>query len=83
MVSRKEVGGFRNGDFAFKNLYLIQLLGYIEVKLALIADAYFNDGDFDMRDMLKDAYNQLNSCLEHNFGPSVYVGLPIRDIVLK
>lgn len=36
-----------------------------------------------MRDMLKDAYNQLNSCLEHNVKPSVYEGLPIRDIVLK
>lgn len=53
------------------------------MKLSLIADAYFNIGDFDMRDMLKDAYNQLNSCLEHNIKPSVYVGLPIRDIVLK
>ncbi|KAG4068657.1 hypothetical protein HA402_002348 [Bradysia odoriphaga] len=59
------------------------IYGYIEVKLSLIADAYFNLGDFDMRDMLKDAYNQLNSCLEHNLRPSVYVGLPIRDIVLK
>lgn len=59
------------------------LTGYIEVKLSLIADAYFNIGDFEMRDMLKDAFNQLNSCLEHNIKPSPYVGLPIRDIVLK
>lgn len=59
------------------------IYGYVEVKLSLIADAYFDIGDFDMRDMLKDAFNQLNSCLEHNLGPSVYVGLPIRDIVLK
>ncbi|KAJ6637557.1 Late secretory pathway protein AVL9 like [Pseudolycoriella hygida] len=59
------------------------IYGYIEVKLSLIADAYFNIGDFDMRDMLIEAFNQLNSCLEHNITPSIYVGLPIRDILLK
>lgn len=59
------------------------IYGYIEVKLSLIAEAYFDTGDFEMRDMLKDAFKQLNSCLEHNVRPSVYVGLPIRDIVLK
>lgn len=55
------------------------------MKLSLIADAYFEIGDFDKRDMLIDAYNQLNSCLEQNLQPdtTVYVGLPIRDIVLK
>lgn len=66
----------------------IPVYGYIEVKLSLIAHAYFDQGDFACTDILTNAYKQLNACLSDGFlgVPSlhhIYVGLPLRDIVLR
>lgn len=66
----------------------IPLYGYIEVKLALIAQAFFDQGDFSNTDIIRKAYDQLNVCLCDSFiGSSpwqhMHVGLPIRDIILR
>lgn len=66
----------------------IPLYGYIEVKLSLIAQAFFEQGDFSNTEIIKNAYDQLNVCLCDGFIGSnplhqIYVGLPIRDIILR
>lgn len=69
-------------------LATVPLYGYIEVKLSLIAQAFFDQGDFSNTDIIRKAYDHLNTCLMENIqSPSpvqqIYVGLPIRDTVLK
>lgn len=65
------------------------IYGYIEVKLSLIAHAFFEQGDFETTKLLTDAYNQLNACLINNrhLLPSplkqINIGLNLRDIILK
>lgn len=68
-------------------LAAVPVFGYVEVKLSLIAQSYFDQGDFARTDILVNAYRQLNACLldanalalhQHHF-----VGLPLRDIVLR
>lgn len=64
----------------------IPVFGYIEVKLALIADAYFDQGDFSCTGILTEAYDQLNSCLSYGIlspNQHIFVGLPLREIVLR
>ncbi|XP_067639816.1 late secretory pathway protein AVL9 homolog isoform X2 [Eurosta solidaginis] len=63
----------------------LPIYGYIEVKLSLIADAFFEKGDFSCTELLIKAFEQLNACLDdekqrhlRNF----YVGLSLREIVL-
>ncbi|BFG01219.1 late secretory pathway protein AVL9 homolog [Drosophila madeirensis] len=62
------------------------IYGYIEVKLALIADAFFDQGDFSCTDLLVKAYQQLNACLlddeSHRPLRHFHVGLSLREIVL-
>ncbi|XP_017851597.1 late secretory pathway protein AVL9 homolog [Drosophila busckii] len=64
----------------------LPIYGYIEVKLALIADAFFEQGDFSCTDLLVKAYQQLNACLldEETHRPlrHFHVGLSLREIVL-
>lgn len=70
-------------------LLSIPIYGYVEVKLSLIAHAYFEQGDFDCTDILVRAYEQLNACLTSmdplELAPSRlhFVGLPLRELVLK
>lgn len=66
----------------------IPLYGYIEVKLSLIAQAFFDQGDFSNIEIIKTAYEHLNVCLCENSIDSspmkqIYVGLPVRDIILR
>uniref|UniRef100_A0A336KFQ2 CSON008327 protein n=1 Tax=Culicoides sonorensis TaxID=179676 RepID=A0A336KFQ2_CULSO len=69
-------------------LLSLPIYGYIEVKLSLIADAFFNGGDFANIDILIKAYDQLNSVMM-NGDPiesplrHLHVGLNLRDLFLK
>ncbi|KAM7349122.1 late secretory pathway protein AVL9 homolog isoform 2-T2 [Cochliomyia hominivorax] len=64
----------------------LPIYGYIEVKLSLIADAFFETGDFSSTDLLVKAYQQLNACLlsDESRRPlrHFHVGLSLREIVL-
>lgn len=65
----------------------LPIYGYIEVKLSLIADAFFEEGDFSSTDLLVKAYQQLNACLldgDESRRPlrHFYVGISLREIVL-
>ncbi|XP_053692640.1 late secretory pathway protein AVL9 homolog [Sabethes cyaneus] len=70
-------------------LLSIPIYGYVEVKLSLIAHAFFEQGDFSCTDILVKAYEQLNACLQSMDSPELaptrlhFVGLPLRDLVLK
>ncbi|XP_055602629.1 late secretory pathway protein AVL9 homolog [Uranotaenia lowii] len=84
-------------------LLAIPIYGYVEVKLSLIAHAFFEQGDFSCTDILVKAYEQLNACLMASLSLPVecalepellssitmtpsrlhFVGLPLRDLVLK
>lgn len=62
------------------------LYGYIEVKLSLIAQSFFDQGDFSNTDIIRTAYDHLNACLSENncsLISQIHVGLSIRDIVLR
>lgn len=66
----------------------LPIYGYIEVKLSLIADAFFETGDFSSTDLLVKAYDQLNACLvgDESLGRPLrhfHVGLSLREIVLQ
>jgi hypothetical protein len=57
----------------------LPLYGHIQVKMALITHAYFDEGDFSKVQLLHDTYRHLNSCLaEVDFSqsatPQLYVG---------
>lgn len=41
----------------------LPLFGYIEVKLNIVVDKIFEQGNFDCNELLTDAYNELNRCL--------------------
>jgi hypothetical protein len=41
----------------------LPLYGHIQVKMGLIAEAYFCEGDFTQFMLLNDVYNNLNMCL--------------------
>lgn len=47
----------------------LPLYGHIEVKMALITHAYFEEGDFSKVSLLQDTYHHLNSCLMQNNSP--------------
>lgn len=66
-------------------LAALPLYGYIEVKLSLIANAFFDQGDFSCTDIIVKAYDQLNACLIDEPNPLCHidVGLPLREIILK
>ncbi|XP_058818712.1 late secretory pathway protein AVL9 homolog [Topomyia yanbarensis] len=70
-------------------LLSIPIYGYVEVKLSLIAHAFFEQGDFSCTDILVKAYEQLNACL-HSMECSEldparlhFIGVPLRELVLK
>lgn len=67
-------------------LISIPMYGYIEIKLSLIAHAFFDQGDFSSTDILIDAYNNLNNCLNdglQNPLTQYQIGLNLRDLILK
>jgi len=60
-------------------LSVVPLYGHIEVKMSLITQAYFEEGDFTKVSLLKDTYDNLNSCLSNlddiTSSPKFFVGL--------
>lgn len=44
-------------------LSTVPLYGHVQVKMALITHAYFEEGDFSKVSLLQDTYHHLNSCL--------------------
>uniref|UniRef100_A0A6M2DGJ9 Putative late secretory pathway protein avl9 n=1 Tax=Xenopsylla cheopis TaxID=163159 RepID=A0A6M2DGJ9_XENCH len=62
----------------------LPLYGHIEVKLALIAHAFFEQGDFSQTKILQDAYYNMNRCFGSNeILEKFSVGLSVRDLVLR
>lgn len=57
-------------------LSTLPLYGHIQVKMALITHAYFEEGDFSKVSLLEDTYHHLNSCMssESQTPPQVFVG---------
>uniref|UniRef100_A0A182KD61 UDENN domain-containing protein n=1 Tax=Anopheles christyi TaxID=43041 RepID=A0A182KD61_9DIPT len=70
-------------------LLSLPIYGYVEVKLSLIAQAFFEQGDFSATEILVKAYEQLNACLvslePQEIGSTRlhFVGVPLRDLLLK
>uniref|UniRef100_A0AAG5D313 UDENN domain-containing protein n=1 Tax=Anopheles atroparvus TaxID=41427 RepID=A0AAG5D313_ANOAO len=70
-------------------LLSLPIYGYVEVKLSLIAQAFFEQGDFSTTDILVKAYEQLNACLasldpQAIFPTQLYfIGVPLRELLLK
>lgn len=68
-------------------LSIIPLYGHIEVKMSLITQAYFEEGDFTKVSLLKDTYDNLNLCLRNmdniTTSPKFFVGLSAREFILK
>lgn len=62
----------------------IPLYGQIQVKMALITHAYFDEGDFSKVSILEDTFHHLNSVLKQNdIGQQLFVGLSARDFILQ
>ncbi|KAL7286130.1 hypothetical protein TKK_0019573 [Trichogramma kaykai] len=61
------------------------LYGHIQVKMALITHAYFDEGDFSKVSLLEETYHHLNSCMngESQMPPQVFIGLSARDFILQ
>lgn len=57
-------------------LSTLPLYGHIQVKMALITHAYFDEGDFSKVSLLEDTYRHLNSCMsgDSQIPPQVFVG---------
>ncbi|KAL6258425.1 hypothetical protein P5V15_010382 [Pogonomyrmex californicus] len=66
-------------------LSTLPLYGHIQVKMALITHAYFEEGDFSKVSLLEDTYHHLNSCMsgESQIPPQIFVGLSARDFILQ
>lgn len=67
-------------------LISLPIYGYIDVKLSLIAHAFFDQGDFSSVKILVDAYNHLNDCLTNQNIFSIKqmnIGLNLRELILK
>ena len=58
--------------------------GQIQVKMSLITQAYFEEGDFGNVELIHETFNNLNSCLNDDMlhTQQLYVGLSARDFVL-
>ncbi|XP_026480961.1 late secretory pathway protein AVL9 homolog [Ctenocephalides felis] len=65
-------------------LSTLPLYGHIEIKLALIAHAFFEQGDFSQTKILQDAYHNMNQCFGSNeILEKITIGLSVRDLVLR
>lgn len=62
----------------------VPLYGHIQVKMALITHAYFDEGDFSKVSLLEDTYHHLNSVIISNdTSLQTFVGLSARDFILQ
>ncbi len=61
----------------------LPLYGQIQVKMALITEAYFREGDFSRLDLIHQTYDNLNACLNDEMlrTQQLYVGLSARRMV--
>ncbi|KAJ8686810.1 hypothetical protein QAD02_022604 [Eretmocerus hayati] len=61
------------------------LYGHIQVKMALITHAYFDEGDFSKVSLLEETYHHLNTCMNRDsqMPPQVFIGLSARDFILQ
>ncbi|XP_058796005.1 late secretory pathway protein AVL9 homolog isoform X2 [Phymastichus coffea] len=66
-------------------LSTMPLYGHIQVKMALITHAYFDEGDFSKVSLLEETYHHLNSCMsgDSHMPPQVFIGLSARDFILR
>lgn len=66
-------------------LSTLPLYGHIQVKVALITNAYFEEGDFSKISLLKDTYYHLNSCMKKDsqIPSQIFGGLSARDLILQ
>ena len=57
-------------------LSTLPLYGHIQVKVALITQAYFEEGDFSKVSLLKETFYHLNSCMskDSQIPPQVFGG---------
>ena len=62
----------------------LPLYGQIQVKMCLITQAYFEEGDFSKVELINETYSNLNSCLSDDLlhTQQLYVGLSARDFVM-
>jgi hypothetical protein len=63
----------------------LPLYGQIQVKMSLITEAYFAEGDFTRVDLIHETYDNLNACLTDDMlhTQQLYVGLSARAFVHK
>ena len=63
----------------------LPLYGQIQVKMSLITEAYFREGDFSRVDLIHQTYDNLNSCLTDDMlhSQQLYVGLSARAFVQR
>jgi len=61
----------------------LPLYGQIQVKIKLITEAYFREGDFSKRELVRQTLDNLNACLSDDMlhTQQLYVGLSARDFV--
>ena len=62
----------------------LPLYGQIQVKMNLITQAYFEEGDFSKVELINETYTNLNSCLSDDLlhTQQLYVGLSVREFIL-
>ena len=63
----------------------LRLKTFFQVKMQLITQAYFREGDFDRLDLIHQTYDNLNSCLSDDMchNQQLYVGLSARAFVQR
>lgn len=61
----------------------LPLYGHIQVKMSLITEAYFREGDFQRLDLIDETLTNLNACLSDEMlrTQQLYVGLSARTFV--
>ena len=62
----------------------LPLYGQIQVKMCLITQAYFEEGDFSKVELINETYTNLNGCLTDDLlhTQQLYVGLSVRDFIM-
>ena len=63
----------------------LPLYGHIQVKMSLITEAYFREGDFQRLDLIDQTLSNLNACLSDEMlrTQQLYVGLSARTFVQR
>ena len=61
----------------------LPLYGHIQVKMALITEAFFREGDFSRLDLIHQTFDNLNACLTNDLvrTQQLYVGLSARKLI--